>query len=113
MPHAPASTALDQIRVLDLTRAPSGPSGVRRLADPGANPIRIEELEDDGAQGAPRATSDLRNLHRNRRSLEPTLEEADGLRVFMRLVETADSVVEKFRPDVKDRLESGTWLWRR
>ena len=44
------------------------------------------------------------NLHRNKRSLTLNLKEPDGLAIFMRLVETADIVVENFRPDVKERL---------
>ncbi|HET7408763.1 MAG TPA: CoA transferase [Paracoccaceae bacterium] len=110
MPHRPASAALDHIRVLDLTRVRSGPTCVRQLADWGADAIKIEmpaALEADGALGAGRATSDFQNLHRNKRSLTLNLKEPEGLAVFMRLVETADVVVENFRPDVKERLGIG------
>ena len=110
MPHKPASTALDHVRVLDLTRVRAGPTCVRQLADWGADAIKIEmpaALEADGALGAGRATSDFQNLHRNKRSLTLNLKDADGLRVFMALVETADVVVENFRPDVKERLGIG------
>ena len=110
MPHKPASTALDHIRVLDLTRVRAGPTCVRQLADWGADAIKIEmpaALEADGALGAGRATSDFQNLHRNKRSLTLNLKEPEGLRLFMRLVETADVVVENFRPDVKERLGLG------
>ncbi|MEM6662218.1 MAG: CoA transferase [Pseudomonadota bacterium] len=107
MPHKPASTALDHIRVLDLTRVRSGPTCVRQLADWGADAIKIEmpeALEADGALGAGRATSDFQNLHRNKRSLTLNLKDPDGKAVFLKLVETADVVVENFRPDVKNRL---------
>lgn len=107
MAHQPASTALDHVRVLDLTRVRSGPTCVRQLADWGADAIKIEmpaSLEVDGALGAGRATADFQNLHRNKRSLTLNLKEPEGLAVFMRLVETADVVVENFRPDVKTRL---------
>ncbi len=110
MPHTPASTALDHVRVLDLTRVRSGPTCVRQLADWGADAIKIEmpaALEADGALGAGRDTSDFQNLHRNKRSLTLNLKEPEGLRVFMRLVQTADVVVENFRPDVKERLGIG------
>ena len=107
MAHQPASTALDHIRVLDLTRVRSGPTCVRQLADWGADAVKIEmpaALEADGALGAGRATSDFQNLHRNKRGITLNLKDPDGLKVFMKLVEGADVVVENFRPDVKNRL---------
>ncbi len=107
MAYTPASTALEGIRVLDLTRVRSGPTCVRQLGDWGADVIKIEapeSIEPDGALGAPRHTSDFQNLHRNKRSITLNLKEKDGRDVLMRLVETADIVVENFRPDVKQRL---------
>lgn len=107
MPHRPASAALSHIRVLDLTRVRSGPTAVRQLADWGADVIKIEQpaiLEADGALGAGRNTADFQNLQRNKRSLTLNLKDADGLGIFLRLVKTADVVVENFRPDVKQRL---------
>ncbi len=107
MPHRPASTALDHIKVLDLTRVRSGPTCVRQLADWGADVIKVEmpaSLEADGALGAGRATADFQNLHRNKRSLTLNLKETEGRALFMRLAEAADVVVENFRPDVKTRL---------
>ncbi|MEM9441375.1 MAG: CoA transferase, partial [Pseudomonadota bacterium] len=107
MPHRPASDALSHFRVLDLTRVRSGPTAVRQLADWGADVIKIEQpaiLEADGALGAGRNTADFQNLQRNKRSLTLNLKDADGLGIFLRLVKTADVVVENFRPDVKQRL---------
>jgi formyl-CoA transferase len=107
MPHIPASDALSHIRVLDVTRVRSGPTAVRQLADWGADVIKVEapeSLEPDGALGAARHTSDFQNLQRNKRSLTLNLKEPDGLKTFMKLVESADVVVENFRPDVKERL---------
>jgi len=47
---------------------------------------------------------DMLNLHRNKRSLTLNLKQPDGREIFLRLVKTADVVVENFRPDVKDRM---------
>ena len=107
MANIPASDALSRFTILDLTRVRSGPTTVRQLADWGANAIKIEPpaaLEEDGALGAGRNTPDFQNLQRNKRSLTLNLKEPEGHAVFMKLVETADVVVENFRPDVKDRL---------
>ena len=107
MPHFPASEALSHIRVLDVTRVRSGPTAVRQLADWGADVIKVEppaSIEADGALGAPRHTPDFQNLQRNKRSLTLNLKESEGLKIFLKLVETADVVVENFRPDVKARL---------
>jgi crotonobetainyl-CoA:carnitine CoA-transferase CaiB-like acyl-CoA transferase len=107
VPHFPASDALSHIRVLDVTRVRSGPTAVRQLADWGADVIKVEapeSLEPDGALGAARHTPDFQNLQRNKRSLTLNLKDPEGLKTFLKLVETADVVVENFRPDVKERL---------
>jgi crotonobetainyl-CoA:carnitine CoA-transferase CaiB-like acyl-CoA transferase len=107
MPHHPASQALDDIRVLDLTRARAGPTAVRQLADWGADVIKIElpeTIEADGTTGAPRDTPDFQNLQRNKRSLTLNLKDPGGIEVFKRLVAGTDVLVENFRPGVKDRL---------
>jgi crotonobetainyl-CoA:carnitine CoA-transferase CaiB-like acyl-CoA transferase len=101
------SQALSHLRVLDLTRVRAGPTCCRILADFGADVLKIEAPPgvdpNEGMSGA-RHGYDMINLHRNKRSLTLNLKEAEGLAIFMRLVKTADIVVENFRPDVKDRL---------
>ena len=95
--------ALGRFRVIDLTRVRSGPTAVRQLADFGADVIKIEPPE-QSAVDEPRHSSDFQNLHRNKRSITLDLKHPQGHAVFRRLVETADVVVENFRPDVKTRL---------
>jgi formyl-CoA transferase len=94
---------LAHVRVVDLTRARSGPTCVRQLADMGAQVVKVEARSDlDG--DALRHGSDFQNLHRNKRSLTLDLKSPRGLEVLRRLVERADVLVENFRPDVKTRL---------
>src|SRR6056297_2544352 len=104
------SSALQPLKVLDLTRVRAGPTCCRILADFGADVIKIEAPvgadPSAGVSGA-RHGYDMLNLHRNKRSLTLNLKDTDGLALFMRLVETADVVVENFRPDVKARLGIG------
>src|SRR5450755_4535044 len=97
---------LSSIRVLDLSRVRSGPTAVRQLADWGADVIKIETPGDGEADlfGDPRGISDFQNLQRNKRSCTLNLKSAEGVAIFKRLAQTADVVVENFRPDVKERL---------
>jgi crotonobetainyl-CoA:carnitine CoA-transferase CaiB-like acyl-CoA transferase len=107
MPFPRASTALSRFTVLDLTRVRAGPTCVRQLADWGANVIKIEMPPDPAGGeplGGPRDGSDFYNLHRNKRSMTLNLKDPEGVKVFKRMVEKADVVVENFRPDVKSRL---------
>jgi crotonobetainyl-CoA:carnitine CoA-transferase CaiB-like acyl-CoA transferase len=107
MPFPRASRALERFTILDLTRVRSGPTAVRQLADWGANVIKIEtppHLDSGDPAGGPRNGPDFQNLHRNKRSITLNLKEQAGVAVFRRMVETADVVVENFRPDVKERL---------
>ncbi len=93
---------LSHIRVIDLTRARSGPTCVRQLADMGAEVIKVEQAEDE--EGVSRHNSDFQNLHRNKRSLVLNLKDPRGLDILKQLVKRADVLVENYRPDVKKRL---------
>ena len=107
MSHKPASPALKKYTVLYLTRVRAGPTCVRQLADWGANVIKIEipdTLAGSNQMGGSREGSDFQNLHRNKRSLSLNLKDEEGRKIFLELAQTADVVVENFRPDVKFRL---------
>jgi crotonobetainyl-CoA:carnitine CoA-transferase CaiB-like acyl-CoA transferase len=104
MPHKPASKALDNLVVLDLTHVRAGPVCVRQLADWGANVIRIDR-PGDPPDFAGRKEGDFQNKHRNKRSMALNLKSDEGRRVLGRLVRDADVLVENFRPDIKNRLE--------
>src|ERR1700726_2689129 len=102
-----ASKALTRFTVLDLTRVRAGATCVRQLADWGANVIKIEQpahLEAGDPPGGPRHGPDFQNLHRNKRSITLNLKEPEGVAIFKQMVETADVVIENYRPDVKFRL---------
>ena len=103
MPAITASSALSRLRILDLTRVRAGPTCVRQFADFGADVIKIENTVAED-MGGPRDGPDFQNLHRNKRSITLDLKSPQGKDILMRLVKTADVVVENFRPDVKDRL---------
>jgi crotonobetainyl-CoA:carnitine CoA-transferase CaiB-like acyl-CoA transferase len=98
---------LEDIRVIDLTVARAGPTCVRQLADWGADVIRVEPPADPDAAastGGTRHESDFQHLHRNKRSLALNLKAPEAHDVLMRLVDTADVLIENMRPPVKYRL---------
>ena len=104
--------ALSRFKVLDLTRVRAGPTCVRQLADWGADVIKVEMpegLDQGDPMGGPRMGPDFQNLHRNKRGLTLNLKAAEGVAVFKRLVESADVVVENYRPDVKHGWGWITW----
>src|SRR6185369_10382506 len=86
-----------------LTLVRAGPTCVRQFADFGADVIKVENTVPED-MGGPREGPDFQNLHRNKRSITLDLKSPKGKDIFMRLVKTADIVVENYRPDVKDRL---------
>ena len=95
---------LSRFKVIDVTRARSGPTAVRQLADWGADVLKIESPDNDATEVGSRASSDFQNLHRNKRSLTLNLKHPEALEILKRLAASADVLVENYRPDVKHRL---------
>jgi crotonobetainyl-CoA:carnitine CoA-transferase CaiB-like acyl-CoA transferase len=106
---------LDGVRILAFTQFLLGPAACQYLADMGADVTKIEppgrgawERSWAGADtfiGGVSAFFMLAN--RNQRSVTLNLKSARGLEVARRLVETADVIVENYRPGVMDRLGLG------
>ena len=98
---------LSGLRVLDLTLARAGPVAVRLLADWGADVIRVEPPATAASQDVTgqRTGSDAQNLHRNKRSVSLNLKSKAGYELFLKLLATADILVENFRAEVKYRLK--------
>ena len=95
--------ALDGIRVLDLSWGIAGPLGVLMLAEQGADTIKVEPPDGDPF----RSYSGYKVWTRSRRSVTVDLKSDVGREAFLKLVETADVVVESFRPGVMERLGVG------
>lgn len=106
MPHLPASEALARFRVIDMTQVRAGPTAARQLADWGADVIQVqmpEHMRADDTLGG-QDGSDYQYTHRNKRSITLNLKSPGGIEILKKLVETADVLLENFRPDVKHRL---------
>jgi len=102
---------LDGIRVLDLTRLLPGAVCTMMLYDLGADVIKIEAPNGgDYARWMPPLHDGLgvffRSSNRGKKSVILDLKSEQGQSVLYRLVETADVVVEGFRPGVTKRLNA-------
>ena len=104
---------LEGIRVLDMTNVLSGPFATLHLALLGADVIKIEHPEGgDLARklgNVPQYNQQLLGTsflaqNANKRSLTLNLKSEAGKEIFRRLVQTADVLVENFRPGVLPRL---------
>jgi crotonobetainyl-CoA:carnitine CoA-transferase CaiB-like acyl-CoA transferase len=107
------------IRVVDLSRALSGPYASLMLADAGAEVIKVERPGSgddtrawgppfvDGVDGADRESAYFLSVNRSKRSVELDLKDADDVAKLRSLVADADVLVENFRPGVMDRLGFG------
>lgn len=91
------------VKVLDLTRLLPGPMCTLHLADLGADVIKIEDTGAGDYASAP-----LRDMvNRNKRGMRLDLKHPEGLATLLALCESADVLVEGFRPGVMDRLGVG------
>ena len=96
---------LHGLKVIELAGIGPAPMCAMLLADQGADVVRIDRLEASGlgVNMAPRF-----DVHaRNRRSLALDLKSPAGVDVLMRLLTTADVLIEGFRPGVAERLGFG------
>ncbi|WP_281684874.1 CaiB/BaiF CoA transferase family protein [Thalassobaculum salexigens] len=100
---APAG-ALDGIRVVDLTRILAGPFCTLLLADMGADVIKVEPPAGDPVRGQGAMVEGyswyFAQFNRNKKSVVLDLYTDEGKADLTRLLETADVVVENYRPGV-------------
>ncbi|MBI9082465.1 MAG: CoA transferase [Desulfobacterales bacterium] len=94
--------ALSGVTVLDLSRLLPGPYCSMILADHGARVIAIEDRKQYAADGL-----FLPNVCRNKEHMTLDLKSVTGKEIFFKMVETADVILEGFRPGVVDRLGVG------
>lgn len=94
--------ALEGVRVIDFGQYLAGPLLAMMLSDLGAEVIRVDP------PGGPRWDHDVNSLlQRGKSSIVLDLKDAADLEVARRLVESADVVIEGFRPNVMTRLTLG------
>src|SRR6266702_3079421 len=92
---------LDGVRVVEIASLAPAPFGCMILSDLGADVIVVDRV--GGAAGLPGPDP----LRRGRRSVALNLKDRDGIGALLRLVDSADVLVEGFRPGVAERLGFG------
>lgn len=104
--------ALEDIKVLDLTRVLSGPYCTMMMADMGADVMKIEPpgLGDDSRAFGPyvgKESAYYMSLNRNKRSMVLDFKNEKHKAVFLEMVKKADIVVENYRPGTMEKLGLG------
>lgn len=101
---------LANLRIIELANVVAGPSVGKHLSDFGAEVIKVERPGDGDTARAMGELIGSRSawwlsIGRNKRSVTLDLKHPKGREALLRLVETADAVVESFRPGVLERLD--------
>ncbi|MEW5864775.1 MAG: CoA transferase [Pseudomonadota bacterium] len=105
---ASASLPLQGIRVVEFAHMVMGPSCGLVLADLGAEVIKVEPLEGDNTRRLEAAGAGFFPIfNRNKKSLAVDLKRAEGREVVLRLLDTADVLIENFRPGALARIGFG------
>jgi crotonobetainyl-CoA:carnitine CoA-transferase CaiB-like acyl-CoA transferase len=104
-------TALEGIRVIDLTRLLPGAVATQWLADFGAEVIKVEQ-PGLGDYARHKFTGDGENpifalTNRGKKSVTIDLKDPAGRDALIKLSESADVLIEGFRPGVMERLGVG------
>ncbi|WP_088921077.1 CaiB/BaiF CoA transferase family protein [Granulosicoccus antarcticus] len=110
-----ADRPLSGIRVLDFSQFLAGPSCALRLADLGAQVIKVERPAGGDAcrqlYVADQACGDdsllFHTINRNKFSVAADLKNADDLARVKTLIKSADVMVHNFRPGVMERIGLG------
>ena len=104
-----AFSALEGLRVLDLSRVLAGPYCTMLLADMGADVIKVERPgkgDDTRGYGPPFINGEstyFMSVNRNKRSMTLNIKHEAGRQILFDLIARADVLVENFRPGTLDR----------
>lgn len=104
--------ALENIKILDLSRVLAGPYATMLLADMGAEVIKIEapKTGDDSRAFGPYVEGEsayFMSINRNKKSITLNLKTKEGKEIFWDLVKKCDVIVENFRPGTMEKLGLG------
>jgi len=112
-PVRQASGPLAGMRVLELAQIMAGPTCGMLLADMGADVIKIEKLpggDDSRNYREPRirgVSAPYLVMNRNKRGMALNLKSDAGKAVLLRMVESADVLIENYRHDTLAKMGLG------
>ncbi|GEO87067.1 MULTISPECIES: CaiB/BaiF CoA transferase family protein [Alphaproteobacteria] len=99
------------MRIIDFTLVMAGPFCTRLFADMGAEVIKVEPPTGDAMRARPPQQDGhsryFGHLNCGKRSIALDLKARRDREIALKLIETADVVVENFRPGVMERLGLG------
>ena len=106
-------SALEGIRVLDMTHVQSGPSATQILAWLGADVVKLEAPNGDITRQQLRDLPGVDSLYFtmlncNKRSITLNMKSEEGKQLFIEMVKKSDVLVENFGPGAVDRM-GFTW----
>jgi alpha-methylacyl-CoA racemase len=96
---------LSGVRIIEVAGIGPGPFAAMLLSDMGAEVLRVDRAQ--AVRGGDPNTPPIDVLNRGRRSIGVDLKNADGVETLLKLVESADAIIEGFRPGVAERLGIG------
>jgi formyl-CoA transferase len=108
MSQTDSGGALAGIKVIDLTRVLGGPLCTQMLGDHGAEIVKIEPPQGDETRGwgppfRGETASYFIGVNRNKRAAALDLSRSEGREVLLRLLKTADVLVENFKTGTLER----------
>jgi len=96
---------LKGLKVIEIAGIGPGPFCAMMLSDMGAEVLRIDRPQ--SVKGDDPAVPPLDFLARGRRSVGLDLKNPEGVELLLKLVESADAILEGFRPGVMERIGIG------
>lgn len=104
-------SALDGLKVLDLTSMVSGPVAAMMLADQGARVIKVEPLLGEQMRHIGGKHNDVSpafySCNRGKESISLDLKSDEGKKILHELVADADVFIQNFRPGAIERMGFG------
>jgi crotonobetainyl-CoA:carnitine CoA-transferase CaiB-like acyl-CoA transferase len=103
-----ATLPLEGVRVIEFCHVVMGPTCGLVLADLGAEVIKVEPLDGDHTrQLVASGAGFFPTYNRNKKSVAIDLKSSQGREAVLKLIASADVVIENFRPGAMDKLGFG------